>query len=403
MALGAAIGLAFGSAPFFSAAFALLGASWMKAFGWSAQDVALGATLFLATQTVGFPVAGRLLDRFGARRVASASIALFGALLIGLSLLGGSLDVFYALLVLMGLTSAATNFIGYARVLSTWFDRNRGLAIGLAASAQAVGLVSIPPVTQRLSEAAGWPVALQALGCFELLVCLPAVLLLVRERPGSAGAVASRSLGPGTPAKGAVLGDAIRDPVFWRLLACIAMEGLTIYAILPNTVLILGRTGLGTPEIAGLGTPEIAGIVSLAGAAFLVGRIVFGALLDRVRARWLFLLLVGLIACGLLAYASAGSTGTLRAGAVLLGAAGGGQTDLMPYVASRYFGTRTMSSVFGVLLFGFFAGAAIGPVLFVSASAAVGLSQVLVALAVLQIVPALIFFTLRDYPRSDPT
>lgn len=367
----------------------------MKAFGWSAQDVALGATLFLATQTVAFPVAGRLLDRFGARRVASASIASFGVLLIGLSLLGGSLAAFYTLLVLMGLTGAATNFIGYARVLSTWFDRNRGLAIGLTASAQAVGLVSIPPVTQRLSEAAGWPVALQALGCFELLVCLPAVLLLVRERPGSAGAVASRSLGPGTPAKGAVLGDAIRDPVFWRLLACIAMEGLTIYAILPNTVLILGRTGLGTPEIAG--------IVSLAGAAFLVGRVVFGALLDRVRARWLFLLLVGLIACGLLAYASAGSTGILRAGAVLLGAAGGGQTDLMPYVASRYFGTRTMSSVFGVLLFGFFAGAAIGPVLFVSASAAVGLSQVLVALAVLQIVPALIFFTLRDYPRSDPT
>ncbi len=392
---GSAIGVAFGSTPFFSGAWALLGASWTEAFGWSAGELAAAATLFLATQTVAFPISGWLLDRLGSRRVACASIALFGVFLIGLSRMSGSLAVFYALVGLLGLTSAATNFIAYARVISTWFDRRRGLAIGLVASSQAIGLMVIPLVTRKLATSSGWSSPLLALGCFELLICLPAVWLLVRERPTVSGVPPRGPEGRTASPAGASLAGVFRSSVFWRIVACISLEGLAIYAILPNTVFILGQT-------AGLSADDVAGVISLAGAAFLMGRVGFGFLLDRMQARWLFLLLLGLLACGLLFYAFAGSVNGVRAGAILLGAAGGGQTDLMPYVASRYFGTRSISTVFGLLLLGFFAGAAAGPVLFVSVSAAVGVVGALVALAALQVVPAVIFATLRDYPSLDP-
>jgi MFS family permease len=386
--------VAFGSTPFFSPAFAILGASWMGAFGWSSAQLAFGATLFLGAQTIAFPICGWLLDRLAARAVACVSIAFFGTLLIGLSLMSGSLLVFYSLMALLGLMSAATNFIAYARILSDWFDRHRGLAIGLTASAQAIGLMSIPLATQQLIDTVGWPSPLLALGCFELLVCLPSVWLLVKER--SSGPVTSvpsprdRAPTEGTP----LLANILRSSVFWKLLACMTLEGLTIYAVLPNTVLILGRT-------AGLGVPEIAKIISLAGAAFLVGRIVFGALLDRVQARWLFLLLVALLTSALLPYASGSSIGLVRVGAFLLGAAGGGQTDLMPYVASRYFGAGSVSTVFGMLLLGFFAGAAAGPVLLVSAIGAIGPEHGLLVLAALQVIPATIFITLPGYRRRE--
>ena len=389
---GSAVGVAFGSTPFFSGAWALLGASWTHAFGWSAGELAFAATLFLATQTVAFPITGWLLDRLGSRRVACASIAMFGAILIGLSRMSGSLAVFYALAGLLGLTGAATNFIAYARAISTWFDRRRGLAIGLTASSQAIGLMIIPFVTRKLAVSSGWSSPLLALGGLELLVCLPAVWLLVRERPNlRLGKPERRAAAPG----GTTLAGILRSSVFWRILACISLEGLAIYAILPNTVFILGQT-------AGLGPDAIAGVISLAGAAFLAGRVGFGVLQDRMHARGLVLLLLGLLACGLLLYAYAGSVDGVRAGAIFLGAAGGGQTDLMPYVASRYFGTRSVSTVFGLLLLGFFASAAAGPVLFVSVSAAVGVVGALAALAALQIVPAAIFATLRDYPSLDP-
>ena len=387
---GSAVGVAFGSTPFFSAAWALLGASWTQAFGWSAGELAFAATLFLAMQTVAFPITGWLLDRIGSRRVACTSIALFGILLIGLSRMNGSLAVFYALTSLLGLTSAATNFIAYARVISTWFDRRRGLAIGLTASSQAIGLMTIPLLTRKLAVSSGWSTPLLALGCLELFVCLPAVWLLVREKANAQpGGPERRSVIPAT------LAGILRSSVFWRILACISLEGLAIYAVLPNTVFILGHT-------AGLGSDAIAGVISLAGAAFLIGRVGFGFLLDRMQARWLFLLLLGLLACGLLFYAFAWSINGVRVGAILLGAAGGGQTDLMPYVASRYFGTQSVSTVFGLLLLGFFASAAVGPVLFVSVSAALGVAGALVALAAAQFVPAAIFATLRDYPSLNP-
>ncbi|WP_428390477.1 MFS transporter [Lichenicoccus sp.] len=392
---GSAIGVAFGSTPFFAGAWSLLGASWTQAFGWSAGELAAAATLFLATQTVAFPVTGWLLDRLGSRLVACASIALFGIILIGLSRMNGSLAVFYELVGLLGVTSAATNFIAYARAIATWFDRRRGLAIGLTASSQAIGLMTIPLVTRKLAVSSGWSSPLLALGCLELLVCLPAVWLLVRERPSALGVPQPLPNRPTMFPAGATLAGILGRSIFWRILVCIALEGLAIYAILPNTVFILGRT-------AGLGADAVAGVISLAGAAFLAGRVGFGVLLDRMQARWLFLLLLALLACGLLFYAYAGSINGVRVGAVLLGAAGGGQTDLMPYVASRYFGTRSISTVFGLLLLGFFASAAAGPVLFVSVSAALGVAGALTALAALQVVPAAIFATLRDYPSGDP-
>ena len=388
-AIGAAIGVAFGSTPFFSAAWPLLGASWTGAFGWSARELATAAALYLGAQTVAFPVSGWLLDRLGSRRVACASITLFGLQLVGLSRMSGSLVVFYALTGLLGLTSAATNFVSYARPVSTWFDRHRGLAIGLVASSQAIGLMTIPLLTRALAARWDWGVPLLVLGCFELLVCLPAVWLLVEEWP-----VATPVTPHGAESKPPI-NRILRSSVFWRVLACIAMEGLTIYAILPNTVFILGKT-------AGLGPDAVAGIISLAGGAFLIGRVAFGFLLDRMQARWLFLVLLGLLAGGLLLYAFAGSLNGVRAGAFLLGAAGGGQTDLMPYVASRYFGTRSVSTVFGLLLLGFFASAAAGPILFVSVSSAIGVAGALAALAALQLVPAAIFGTLRDYPSLGP-
>lgn len=387
-ALGSAVGVAFGSTPFFSSVFAVLGAAWADAFGWSPAVLASAATLYLSMQVAAFPVAGWMLDRWGSRRVACASILMFGLTLLALSQMTGSALGLKVLLALMGFTSVATNFIAYARVIASWFDRNRGLAIGLTASAQAVGIITLPLIVQRLIEASGWSTALLAVGGFQLLVCLPVVWLLVQEQP-------SLAPGPevaGTPATAARFGAVLRSPVFWGIAACIAVEGLTIYAILPNTAFILGRT-------AGLAARDIAALASLSGIAFLAGRVGFGYLLDKAPARLLFIVMVAMVAGSVSLYAAADTLAGVRAGAFLLGMAGGGQTDLMPYVASRYFGVQAVSTVFGLLLLAFFAGAAVAPMLFVVVASAQGVVGALTLLAALQIVPAAVFAALPNPPQ----
>lgn len=388
VALGSAVGVAFGSTPFFSSVFAVLGAAWADAFGWSPAVLATAATLYLSMQIVAFPLAGWLLDRWGSRRVACASILMFGLTLVALSQMTGSALGFKVLLAMMGFTSVATNFVAYARVIASWFDRNRGLAIGLTASAQAVGIITLPLIVQRLIEASGWSAALLAVGGLQLLVCLPVVWLLVKEQPHLAPSPGAA----GAPVKTARIGAVLRSPVFWGIAACIAVEGLTIYAILPNTAFILGQT-------AGLAAHDIAALASLSGIAFLFGRVGFGYLLDRAPARLLFVVMVAMVAGGVSLYATADTLAGVRVGAFLLGMAGGGQTDLMPYVASRYFGVQAVSTVFGLLLLAFFAGAAAAPVLFVAVAAAQGVVGALTLLAALQVVPAAVFAALPNPPH----
>ena len=148
--IGSGVGIAFGSIVFMSAGFALLASAWAREFGWTQSELAKAATIFLLVQTVMYPVCGWLLDRWGSRRVAMGSIALFSLSLILLSQVGSSLTKMYLAFGLVSAVSAGTNVVSYARALALWFDRNRGLALGLAAGAQAVGSFLVPILTQKI-------------------------------------------------------------------------------------------------------------------------------------------------------------------------------------------------------------------------------------------------------------
>jgi cyanate permease len=101
-------------------------------------------------------------------------------------------------------------------------------------------------------------------------------------------------------------------------------------------------------------------------------------------------------------YATTAVPALIVIASILNGFAIGGDTDLMPYLASRYFGNRAVSRIFGWFLFAFFLGASIGPMAFAQLSASYGGSDMpLLMLAVLQIVPAALFLSMGRY-RADP-
>jgi sugar phosphate permease len=198
--IGSGIGIGSGSVPFFASSFALLAAAMAKQFGWSQADVARAASIYLLLQTVAYPLCGWPLDRWGSRTFASLSIVLFTVCLIALSFVGNSLWQLYAAFALMGLLAAGTNVVSYARAIALWFNRRRGFAMGLAASAQAIGAFSMPIVMQKLIETHGWPSALLVFAGFELVVCLPLVALLIKDSPQAYGLTADGGTPPSTAA-----------------------------------------------------------------------------------------------------------------------------------------------------------------------------------------------------------
>ena len=85
--------------------------------------------------------------------------------------------------VLMGTVAAGTNSVPFVRVISAWFDRSRGLAIGIAGSGTGLGFAYVPLVVEYMTTHHGWRSAYYALAAIVLAITLPLVLLLFRERP----------------------------------------------------------------------------------------------------------------------------------------------------------------------------------------------------------------------------
>ncbi|MDE2361454.1 MAG: MFS transporter [Hyphomicrobiales bacterium] len=399
--IGSGIGIGSGSIVFFPSCYALLSAEMAKDYGWVQADVAKGASIFLIVQTFAYPLCGVVLDRWGSRAFATFSIAIFAVSMAALSLVSGELWQLYAALAFMALLSAGTNVVSYARAIAQWFNRKRGLAIGLAAAAQAIGLFIMPLVFHGLAAKWGWSRALWPIAAFELVVALPLVALLVKDSPAPYGLLPDGEAPTGKTAVGATeerdptLGEMVRTAVFWKLSICFAVMGMTIYAIIPNIVYILTKR-------LGMSLGDVATIQALSGLATLCGRIGFGFLLDRFHAPAVALIALAMSAFCATVYSTSDVAAVIVFAAIVNGVANGGDTDLMPFLAARYFGARAVSRIFGWFLFAFFLGASIGPVAFAKLTAIYGgPATPLLMLAGLQILPAILFVSLWRYSRAS--
>ena len=394
--IGSGVGIAFGSVPFFAAGFALLAGAMAKDYGWTQPDVAKAASIYLLMQTVAYPLCGPPLDRWGSRNFAMLSIVLFAVSLVVLSQIQGSLLQLYLAFALMGFIAAGTNVVSYARAIALWFNRKRGFALGLAASAQAVGSFLVPILAHKLISSYGWSWALIAFAVFEIVVCLPLVGLLIKNSPKPYGLLpdgdtAVTEAAADAAGDGMTVREILRTGVFWKLAICFAIMGMSFYAIVPNIVYILTKK-------AGMSLGDVAMIQAVAGVAVLFGRIGFGYLLDRIHAPIVGLMALLLSAACATIYSTTAVPALIVVATILNGLAIGGDTDLMPYLASRYFGNLAVSRIFGWFLFAFFLGAAVGPVAFAQLSASYGGPDApLLMLAALQIVPALLFVSMGRY------
>jgi sugar phosphate permease len=281
----------------------------------------------------------------------------------------GSLLQFQLAMAALGFVSATTNPVTYLRTLSLWFVRRRGLAIGLAAGGMSLGAVVIPLGMQKAIGLHGWTAGLQALAAIHLLFCLPVVSWLLHDEPRRFGLLPDgdgrpdRRLDNAEAACGVSTGEAVRTPTF-HLLACVYFAtGMAVFGVLVNSAQVLTST-------ANLGLTAVARIQAVVGAAVLLGRVLVGWLLDRFSARLIGAVMTMTTALAVLGYASS-TTGTMAMfAALLLGFSIGGESDVLPYMASRHFGTRSFGTIAGLLAACTTLGAATAPLGFAAMAAA---------------------------------
>jgi predicted MFS family arabinose efflux permease len=313
-------------------------------FGWNRGQIS-GALIYL---TLGFvisgPIAGWLIDRYGARIVALVSIPMLALTMAGLHQLGNSLTAFYALFFAAGSAGGGTTPIVYTRVVNGSFSSSRGLALGIVLAGTGIAALVLPPALAATIGASGWRTGFMLLAIAAALAW-PLVLVGFRGVEGA-----------GVPRKkntdGVDRAEALKSRVFWTIAIGFIAVAAAISGLVVHMVPLLRDTGMPLPRAAA--------IASFIGIGVIVGRVLVGWTIDRLFAPHVAAVVFLLTASGCLLL-NLGGASTAPFAAFLLGFALGAEIDLIAYLTARYFGMKNYGFLYGSIYSMFSIGAAAGP------------------------------------------
>jgi MFS family permease len=305
---------------------------------------------------------GRQIDRFGNRLVLSLAAVGFGFALLLMSVVNGAVTLLvgFALLRTCGsgvLTLAARTLIPY------WFVRRRGRAFSLLGLAATLSVAVIPPFNELLIGALGWRAAWRVNSLVIWFVLLPAVALLIRDRPETVGQLPDglhltegADAPPPEPDHGPPLRQVMRTPSFWALIGASVVPSLVVTGLSFNQVAIFTERGL--PSTLAATTFTVESAVGLPVTLFA------GTLVDRVPLRYVLAAGQVFLAVAMIWLLRADTPALALFYSALRGASSGLWTVAADVAWPAYFGRRHLGSIRG---FGYavgVAGAALGPIPF---------------------------------------
>jgi len=364
-------------------------------FGWDRAEISLALTVFTVVLAFCLPAAGRVVDRIGSKRVVVPSVVICGLCLAAIPMVS-ELWHLWAIFVVIGSLGAGANSLPYMLTISAWFDRRRGLAIGLAMAGAGFGYAYVPPLVQYMIDAFGWRSGYWLLAAITVLFAAPILGLVFRNSPSEKGLYPDGDAEPPVgqapiDSTGLSLANSLRRREFWTLWLVFSGLSFSLYGLLPHLVPMLTDRGMETSSAA-LAASSI-------GVTIIIARAVIGYLIDQFFAPRVALLFFLLSAVGIGILAGGGTGAWAYLAAVLVGLSIGAELDLMAFLTTRYFGLRHFGAVFGVMFAALLVGTSAGPVSFGAVFELSGsYVTILTGCAVLNVVASLLLLFLPPYP-----
>ncbi|MDR2234173.1 MAG: MFS transporter [Tannerella sp.] len=348
LSLFAIVGLALYGLPFFYD-------FWEGDYGWSRTTITSGNALgkLLVAPLFGF-IAGWLIDRYGPRKLMVTGSLMAGMAIIGLSYTDGSLTMFYLFYVFNALGYVCAGPLPCQVLISRWFDKNRGKAMGIAYLGIGAGGAFVPLLSNGIESRAGWHTALIALGVIVMLISLP-MALFIRE-PAKANvnrnddaakhienqqdADTNKIL---TVKESQVsIGSILRNPNFY-LLCLGSMCAIGVVGGVNQHLKLYLRDF----EFA---QDKAAHIISLVLLSSLIGRVLMGWLADMLSRKYVMILIYLMVAAAIPLLMVPDFPGRIYLFAVIFGIGLGGDYMIIPLIAGDLFGLKALGRTMGIIL-----------------------------------------------------
>jgi MFS family permease len=321
-------------------------------FGWNNEQIARAFSLAAISVAFCSPFMGRLFDRIEPRKLVSAMMVALGLGLGSLAYLTPHLAQLYASAVFIGIAGTGTYQLGYARIVTGWFERRLGAALSIVVAGSGVGSLLIPPLVQYLISTIGWRHTYLVLAAFPLLVGAPLTFLFAhapKSATGGARAIPAQS----GDASGVAWPRALASLSFWLLALGVCALSLSENGALAHLAPMLSAHGLTLRDVAFT--------ASLLGVSSVVGRFILGWLLDYLRGSYIAVASLLAAGAGMLLLTHASTFPAAAPAAFIAGLGAGCELDLIPYMLRRYFGLRSFSTLYGLVYTFFAVAGAVAP------------------------------------------
>ena len=240
----------------------------------------------------------------------------------------------------------------YSKAISSWFDKKRGLALGIAISGVGLGTAIIPKVAIALTNSFGWRNAYLGLAALILCLAIPSLLFLVRDRQDPK---AVKAQSKPVEVKGLTSEQALRSNKFWLLAITFFCVAISANGAIAHVIPMLTDRGI-SPQVA-------TSALSVAGLALIAGRLLSGYLLDKIFAPLVAIFFFSAPLLGLIVLYFADTVMLGSIGTILVGIGLGAEVDLIAFLLTRYLGNKAFGEIYGYLFAIFMLGSGIGPML----------------------------------------
>lgn len=295
------------------------------------------------------PLLGAAIDRFSLKHLMALGGTMLGLGFAALSFSTAMTQVIIIYAVFMSVAAVLLGPLSSSALLARWFNRRRGMAMGIAASGGAVGGLLLPPLLQLLIDGFEWRIALRIYAAIAFIVTAPVVLLLVANRPED------RNIEPEAPADASVsqvIPDQIMttefnvkqlflQPRFWIISLVLGSLFCGPMGVVSNMVQFVGTKGIDASQAALL-------LAIFSGTNF-AGKLLVASFIDRMHLRIVIAAMLFFTALSMLGFIFAGSFALLVGIVMLTGLATGGDVPMWSLLVSRIYGPQCIGKVMGIM------------------------------------------------------
>jgi MFS family permease len=257
-----------------------------------------------------------------------------GFAVIGLSQTGGSISLFYLFYVFNALGYVCAGPLPCQVLISRWFDKNRGKAMGIAYLGIGTGGALVPLLSNGIESRFGWTAAMVALGVIMILIYLPMAYFIKEPK--------NQVVKSATPAPTVSIKNILTNRNFYLLLfGSICAIGV-VGGVNQHLKLYLRDLDFAQDKAAH--------IISLVLFSSLAGRVLMGWLADLFSRKYVMILIYLIVAFSIPLLMVPDFPGRIYLFAVMFGIGLGGDYMIIPLIAGDLFGVKALGRTMGIIL-----------------------------------------------------